>query len=238
MRIHSWRAAALVLTFAVSGTPTVAAPLMPPRTITVSGHGEVSAAPDSAQVSAGVTTQAEKAAEALANNTTAMNRVFGALKSAGVPDKKVQTSSFSISPQYTSYTENNANAQKITGYVVSNQVSVTLDHIANVGPVVDALAAAGANQMNGIVFTIHDPKPLLAQARAIAVDDAIGRAQTLAKASHVTLGPILSISEGVPNEGPRPLFLQAKAAGPREPTPIATGEETIAADVSIVWQIQ
>jgi uncharacterized protein YggE len=91
--------------------------------------------------------------------------------------------------------------------------------------------------MNGITFTIHDPKPLLAQARASAVDDAIGKAQAYAKAAHVSLGPILSISEGAPNEGPRPLFL-AKAQSVREATPIATGEQTVSADVSVVWQIQ
>ena len=237
MPIRFCCASLLALLVAGTAAPTFAASIAPPRTLTVSGHGAVNAAPDSALVSAGVTTQAETAAKALADNASAMNRVFGALKSAGVQDRNIQTSNFSVSPQFTPYNANNSNVQKIVGYLVTNQVNVTLDHIANTGPIVDALVSAGANQMNGISFTIHDPKPLLAQARAAAVDDAIGRAQTLAKAAHVTLGPILSIGEIMPNEGPRPLFA-AKVAGPREATPIATGEETVAADVSLVWQIQ
>lgn len=234
MTIHPWRAAALVLTFGLSGTPAVAAPLMPPRTITVAGHGEVNGVPDSAFVSAGVTTQADSAAAALSGNAKAMSRVFGALKNAGVQDKNVQTTNFSVQPQYA----NNSEDQKIVGYLVTNQVDVTLDHIANAGPIVDSLVAAGANRMNGISFTIHDPKPLLVQARASAVEDAIGKAQAYAKAAHVALGPILSISEA-PIEQPRPLFaMQARIAAAPPPTPVAAGEQTVAADVTLVWQIQ
>jgi uncharacterized protein YggE len=202
----------------------------------VEGHGEVNAVPDSALISAGVTIQAATAAAALSDNAAAMNRVFAALKSAGVQEKNIQTSNFSVAPQYTPYNSNNTGAQKIVGYLVSNQVNVTLEHVTNVGPTVDALVAAGANQMNGISFTIHDPKPLLAQARASAVVDARERAQTFAQAAHVTLGPILSIGEATV-EGPRPLFaMQAKANAAA--TPVAAGEQTVSADVSIVWQIQ
>lgn len=229
--VHHATAIALVL---FAATPALGAAAQPPRTITVAGHGEINGVPDSALVSAGVTTQASTAAAALADNAKAMNKVFSTLKSTGVQDKNIQTSNFSVQPQYANNTHDE---QKIVGYVVSNQVNVTLDHAANTGTVVDALVAAGANQMNGITFTIHDPKPLLAQARTSAVDDAIGKAQAYAKAAHVNLGPILSISEGVPNEGPRPLFF-AKAQSAREATPIATGEQTVSADVSVVWQIQ
>jgi len=232
MRVRYWRTAALVLIFGLPATPAVAAPL-PPRTITVAGHGEVNGVPDSALVSAGVTTQAGSAAAALSDNAKAMNRVFGALKSAGVQDKNIQTTNFSVQPQYA----NNSEDQKIVGYLVTNQVDVTLDHIANAGPIVDALVSAGANRMNGISFTIHDPKPLLAQARASAVEDAVAKAQAYAKAAHVALGPVLSISEAS-IEQPRPLFaMQARiAAAPQ--TPVAAGEQTVAADVTLVWQIQ
>jgi uncharacterized protein YggE len=101
---------------------------------------------------------------------------------------------------------------------------------------VDALVAAGANQMNGIGFTIHDPRPLLASARAAAVDDAAARAQVFAKAAHVALGPILSIEEG--GAAPvRPLY-EMRAMATAAPTPVAAGEQTVAADVTIVWEIR
>jgi uncharacterized protein YggE len=207
-----------------------------PHTITVTGHGEAKAAPDSAMVSAGVTTQAKTAAAALSENSAAMNRVFAALKRLGVEAKNIQTSNFTVSPQFTPYNSNSGNGQRIVGYQVSNQVDVTLERTAGVGPAVDALVAAGANQMNGIGFTIHDPKPLLASARAAAVDDAAARAQVFAKAAHVALGPILSIEEGgtVPV---RPLYAM-RAMAEAAPTPIAAGEQTVAADVTIVWEIR
>ena len=232
MRIRNWRTAALVLIFGLPTTPAVAAPL-PPRTITVEGHGEANGVPDSALVSAGVTTQANSAAAALSDNAKTMNRVFGALKSAGVQEKNIQTTNFSVQPQYA----NNSEDQKIVGYLVTNQVDVTLDHIANAGPIVDALVSAGANRMNGISFTIHDPKPLLMQARASAVEDAVAKAQAYAKAAHVALGPVLSISEA-PIEQPRPLFAMQARIAAAPPTPVAAGEQTVAADVTLVWQIQ
>jgi hypothetical protein len=209
----------------------------PPHTITVVGHGEAKAAPDSAMVSAGVTTQAKTAAAALTENSAAMNRVFAALKRLGVEAKNIQTSNFTVAPQFTPYGANNTNSQRIVGYQVNNQVDVTLVRTADVGPTVDALVAVGANQMNGIGFTIHDPKPFLASARTAAVEDAATRAQTFAKAAHVALGPILSIEEG--SAAPmRPLYSMRVSAASIAPTPVAAGEQTVAADVTIVWEIQ
>jgi uncharacterized protein len=234
MTIRFCPACAFVLTVICATAQAMAAPLQPPRTITVAGHGEVNGTPDSALVSAGVTTQAESAARALADNAASMNRVFAALKSAGVADKNIETSDFSVQPQYA----NNGDNQKIVGYQVTNQVNVRLDHIANVGATVDTLVSTGANRMNGISFAIRDPKPLLAEARSRAVDDAIAKAQAFATAAHVKLGPILSISEGGTQEA-RPLFaMQAKFAAAPPPTPVAAGEQSVAADVSIIWQIQ
>ncbi len=212
--------------------PALADP--PQRTITVTGHGDAQGTPDSAHISAGVQTQAKTAAQALAQNAAAMNNVFAALKRLGIPEKDIQTSDFSVSPQYTQYSS--TEAQKIVGYQVSNQVNLTLDNVSKVGPAIDALVAAGANQMNGISFAIHDPDPLLAEARTDAVNDAVARAQVLTKAAHVTLGPILSIQESNISP-PRPVFAMMKAAAPA-PTPIAAGSQTVSADVSITWEIQ
>jgi hypothetical protein len=208
-----------------------------PRTITVNGHGEASGTPDTAVITAGVTTVAKTAAAALSANASAMQNVFAALKRLGVPDEHVQTTNFNVEPQYAPYDSNVPAAQRITGYQVSNQVTVTIDHVANAGPTIDALTGAGANQMNGISFTIHDPKPLLEHARTDAVDDATALAKTLTSAAHVTLGPILSISESSEG-GPRPVFAGLAMMKAAAPTPVAAGTQTISADVSITWEIQ
>ncbi len=239
MRMLAAASAARTAMLALSLVGLSTGPLLaaePSRTITVEGHGEVMAPPDSASVSAGVTTQARTAAEALSANASAMNSVFAALKRMGVQDKNIQTSNFSVEPQYAPYNANNQDRQRIVGYQVSNQVNVVLDHVSNVGPAIDTLVAAGANQMNGISFMVHDPKPMMDQARTSAVEDAMARAAVLTKAAHVSLGPILSIAESsnVPPGPIRPMVMMKAVSS----TPIATGEQTISANVSITWEIQ
>jgi uncharacterized protein YggE len=204
-----------------------------PRTISMTGHGEVRSQPDMAQVSAGVTSNAVTAAQALAANSTRMKSVFAALEKLGVPEKNIQTTSFFVSPQYTNG-ENN-NARRLTGYQVSNEVSVRLDDVTKLGTALDALVSAGANQMNGISFSIQNTVPLLEKARTGAIADARARAETYAKAAGVSLGPILSISEGG-TEAPRPMYRMAASVA-ASPPPMAAGEQSVTADVAVVWEI-
>src|SRR6185312_9358110 len=126
-----------------------------PRTLTMSGSATAKAAPDMADISAGVATEAPTAAAALTANSTAMTRIFAALDRAGVARKNVQTSSFNVAPVYANRTQ--GEPQRLTGYRVSNEVHVILDDVAKVGATLDALVAAGANQMNGLNFSIKDP---------------------------------------------------------------------------------
>ena len=203
-----------------------------PRTLTMSGQGEVRAAPDAVDLSAGVTSQAPTAAAALAANTSHMQGVFAALKKLGVADKDMQTSNFSVSPQMTQVPNQ---PPRLSGYQVDNQVRVHLADVAKLGAALDALVTAGANQMLGIDFTISNPAPLLDQARVQAVADARAKAETYAKAAGVSLGPILSISENE-NQGPRPVYA-AMALRVGKAVPVAAGEESVNAQVSIVWEI-
>ena len=181
------------------------------------------AAPDQAQFSTGVVTQDRTAALALAANSRAMNAVFATLKRLGIADKDIQTSNFSLSPQYQIYkpgTSRSAAHRRLPG----------LEHcerhgrgFRKTGAVLDALVSSGSNQIDNIGFSIHDTKALLAQARAAAVKDAIDRAQTYAKAAGVTLGPIQSMSESGGVYQPRPMYGWKRwvAAPRRRPSPAA-----------------
>ncbi len=234
--LHTARALPLVAfllaassAFAADGMPTVTVP----STLTVSGTGEVKTAPDAATLSTGVVTQAATAAQALQSNARAMAGVFGTLRGAGIADKNIQTSGISLSPQYGG---KQGQPQHIVGYQVSNTVSVFIDRLDKVGPVLDALVAAGSNQIDGPNFTIADPKPLLAKAREAAVQDAVAKAKTYAAAAGVSLGTISSINESGGESAPRPMvmsMMMAKTPG----TPIAAGEESVTAEVSITWEI-
>ncbi len=226
-------AAAFVAVAAALSVSAAAADTAPPRTLSVTGLGVVKAAPDEASFSTGVIAQGATAAQALAANSRAMNAVFATLKRQGISDKAIQTSNLSLSPQYQQCKPNVACAQKIIGYDVSNTVSVTVG-LDKTGAVLDALVASGSNQIGGISFAIHDPKPLLEQARAEAVKDAFTRGQLYAKAAGVSLGPILSFQEGG-SEVPRPVFKAMAMRGVAEAMPIAGGEESINASVAITW---
>jgi uncharacterized protein YggE len=212
-----------------------------PHILSVSGEGEVRAVPDQARLTAGVVTHGKTAAEALAANSTAMNSVFAALKKRGIPEKSITTSNFSINPQYPPYRQDapQEDRTRIIGYEVSNQVTVIVDDVSKAGATLDALVAAGANQAGGVSFAIRDPKPLMKEARADAVKDAMEKARTLAEAAGVALGPILSINEGGPVR-PVPMFAKAMAesAVAAPPAPMAPGEQSVTVNVSIAWEIQ
>ena len=232
MRIWSWTALALALCaapqLAMAQTPP------PPRTITMSGHGEARATPDTAMLSAGVSAQAPTAAAALAANNSRMQAVIAALKKLGVPDKDIQTSNFSVSPQYAN---GNGEAPRITGYQATNQVEVRLEDVSKLGVTLDALVTAGANQMNGVSFSIRDDAALLAQARAAAVAEARLKAETFPKAAGVGLGSILSIGESG-SEATAPVSMLPRRWRCAKAVPVALGEQSVGADVTIMWEIK
>jgi uncharacterized protein YggE len=225
----------------LSGSLAALAPLSamadPAHTITVSGSGEARGAPDQVQLSAGVTTAAPTAAAALAENAQTMTTVFDTLKRLGVPERAIQTTNFSVSPQYPPYNANNGGVQKIVGYQISNQVSVTLDDTKKLGRALDALVTAGANQINSVSFSIKDADALEAKAQADAVGNARTRAETYAKAAGVNLGGVVSISEGA-TEAPRPMYRMAAGLAAAPVTPTAAGEQSVTANVTVVFEIR
>jgi uncharacterized protein len=238
---RSWHAAlafaAVIAVCAPVKTTLAAETGFGPRTISVNGEGEVFAKPDTARFAAAVVTQAQTAEAATAANSEAMNRVFAALNQLGIPANKVQTSNFSVQPQYPPFRADAPAAPRtITGYQVSNQVTVTVDDLSKLGPALDLLVRSGANQVGSVFFSVADPKPLAQRARAEAVADAAAKARTLATAAGVTLGPLLAIQEGPGLIRPvAPLALrQAEAAAP----PIAAGEQPFIVTVTMTYGIQ
>jgi uncharacterized protein YggE len=221
---------------ALAMSPASARAVAASHTMTVSGEGEVKGVPDEAILSAGVVSQAATANEALAANRSAMSDVFATLKRQGIPDRSIQTSEFNVQPQYAPERQDNT-PPRVVGYRVSNSVSVTIDDLSKLGAAIDALVASGANSMGGISFTIRDPKPLLRQAREAAVKDAMDRAAVYAKAAGLTLGHIVQIDEGAA-QTPRPVFRAMAVDAVMAPTPIAAGEQTVSAEVTVTFEIK
>jgi uncharacterized protein YggE len=203
--------------------------------ITVTGRGEASSAPNLAHVSVGVVTQSKTAADALAQNNAAMQRLMDALKARGIESRDVQTSSFHVSPQYP-HDDQGRQPPRISGYQVSNQVRIRVRQIDRLGAVLDQLVQEGANQVHGVGFEIAEPEALLDGARTRAMENARRKAELLAKAAGVRLGRPLSIQEGhgaVPP--PMPMY---RMAAQESSVPIASGEQTVEAQVTVSYAIE
>jgi uncharacterized protein YggE len=223
--------AALLAVLAVAGLPVAAAAqqVMPPHIIT-SGEGTARVVPDLAVIQAGVTTQGKTARDASAANSAAMTRVQAALKSAGIADRDLQTAYFSIRPMSDSRRDGDT---RITGFQATNEVSVRIRALGKLATVLDQMIAAGANDVSGIHFVVAEKSTLLDRARAEAVLDARRKAEQLAKAAGVRLGPPRSIIE---SDSQPPQGRMAMRAAPAS-VPVAIGEQTLQVHVSVTFEL-
>jgi uncharacterized protein len=208
-----------------------------PRALSLSGHGEARLAPDMAVVTLGVASTAATAREALDANSKSMESIIATLTAAQIERRDVQTSNFSVSPRY-DYGQGGSQQPKVLGYDVSNNVNVTIRKLDALGAVLDAVVSAGSNQINGVMFQIARPEAASDEARKLAVADAKRKANIYAQASGVTLGNIVSISEGGGYQPPIPMFKTMRAEAMAADVPIAQGEQVIAVDVNITWEIK
>jgi uncharacterized protein YggE len=204
--------------------------------ITVVGEGDVQVPPDQVTVTAGVTTEAKTAAEALQANSTKMAELLKTLKANNVADKHVQTSNFHVSPQQV-FDRDGQRPPKVVGYTVTNQVTVRILEVAKLGAILDAVVQAGGNQIQGVTFSVADPQPHLDQARRKAIADAKHRASEYAAAAEVKLGKPRLIQE-TSAAPPRPMYAQAMRGVAAAEVPIAAGEQTISAQVTVVFAIE
>jgi len=212
---------------------TLSAAESPQRSITVTASGTVSIEPDRARVSTGVTAEGATAREALTGNTSAMQKVIGELKSAGIDPKDIQTSSFRVEPRYTRPAE--GQAPKIDSYSVTNEVHVLVRDLDKLGDILDRLVTAGANQQSGLSFEVSKAEEMRDEARKQAVANARRRAELYASAAGAEVGEVLTIAEGEASMSPRPMFARAMKA---EAVPIERGTETLEATVTITWALK
>jgi uncharacterized protein YggE len=207
-----------------------------PASISVTGEATVTVAPDQAQIDGGVISNAKTAREASEANNSAMGKVLLALKGAGIEEKDYQTSRLSLQPQYA---PNQPSQPVIVGYIASNRVTIRLRDVSKVASVIDALVSAGANNIGNINFMVSQASKLLDDAREQAIADARRKAEIYAKASGVTLGAPLSISEEGSSGPHRPLRAGvAYSMRASAPTPVAQGEETLQITVNVSWAIK
>lgn len=214
----------------------------PRREITVSGEGQASAAPDLATISFAVQRNAATAREALdqANESTA--KVIAGMKELGIEPRDLQTSGFSISPQYR-YDNANGNEQKppeLVGYEVRNGLTIRLRDLAKSGEILDRAVTLGVNSGGDIAFAVDNTDKLRVDAKTAAVKDATQTARALAEAAGVGLGDVVGIQTvemGMPMVPMPAPMMRADAAALKSSVPVEAGETTMRANVTMTFAI-
>jgi hypothetical protein len=223
--------------FATSLPAQAQQPQVPERRVVVIGAGSVSVAPDYAQIRSGVTTRAKTAKEAAEATTKAMAAVTAMLLGAGIAPKDIQTSPYSVQPIYESRQPNTE--QKLSGFSVFNQITVTIRQLDKAGEILDWLVTTGATDVGNIQFLHSDLSKALDQAREAAVADARRKAELYAHASGLSLGSVTWITEDSAYVPPMPkaAVRAFDGASAPAPVPIAAGEDTLHVSITVGFEM-
>jgi len=133
------------------------------------------------------------------------------------------------------------NKQTLTGYEVSETISVKLRDLTKAGSLLASLGSAGVSNLTGPSFTVDNPDSVQAQARSIAIADAQSKADALAKELGVRIVRVTSFNDD--NNGiVYPMMAMAAnmsagssaAAAPEVPA----GQQKVTDNVSITYEIQ
>jgi uncharacterized protein YggE len=209
-------------------------PAFSATTLSLAASGEVKTAPDMATITVGVDTTAPSAAQAMSGNALRMARVIAALKAAGLAARDLQTSNLSLSPQTVN---EEGRSPRITGYQASNQLTATVRDLSAIGPVADAVVAAGATNIGQISFGLSDPLGAQNAARVAAVKALQDKAALYAQASGYHVARLINLSEGAPEESAQLKFRPMAAMRAVAPTPVETGDVTVHIDVGGIFEL-
>jgi uncharacterized protein YggE len=239
---RSLGAALVVALVTLVAWPVAAQPPTPaPRTLAVTGEGEVKTAPDLAVISFAVETTAPKAAAAVAENARKSTALADELKRQLGDTGKVSTTRYSVDPVYEQRERGAAAAPpRITGYIVRNQVRAETRAVDSVGTLIDAATTAGANSVDGLEFTLKERAAAQNDALQRAGHDARRQAEAAATALGVKLGKVLNAAvSGPPVVVPPPYArMRVAMAESSAPTPVEAGDVTVTATLQVTYEIE
>ena len=213
------------------------APPSPP-VIVVSGSAQVFVAPDQATVRLGIVRQAANAQATQEQANAIAQEILNAIGKAGVPASQIQTMRLVLSPVYAPRSPDSRDAPRIVAYNATNTVSVRLENLSLVGPVIDAGLKAGANQLENVQFGLRNDLPSRQQALKEAVEEARSKAITMAETLRVNLAEVVEASEGgvaIISDRIEPVAGRAMALAAE--TPVSPGQIQVNANVTIRYRI-
>ena len=223
-----------LLSIAVAAVITPSAHAAATRYITVSAQGTVKVVPDAVRINVTATSVAATSKEALAATAKTATAVRAALKTAKIDTKDIATQSVSVYPEY-KYT--NDGGSTLTGYRGSQSFTITVRAADTAGSLVDALVAAGGDnlQINGATPFVLDSTKSLEAARAAAVKSAKAKATSYAKLMGVKLGKVNYLVENSAPTNYTPVMAVAKAES--DATVIDLGQQDVSISVTVQWSL-
>lgn len=206
------------------------------RTITISGEGKVTAIPDIATLSLGMENTSLDIQDAQKKNSGAMNSLINQLTALGISQDDIQTTNYSIYPQY----DWTSGKQILRGYTISQNVSVKIRKTNLIDQVLKIVGDLKLNQVGGLTFDIDQPEIYRQQAREKALQNAKDKADVLAKIMGVKLGKVISFNESGTAPTYYPIYTKSEAlglgGGGTAPT-VSAGSQDIIIDASVVYEI-
>lgn len=182
----------LLLAQALPAATTV---LQPGETLLeVSEEGEARAVPDVARVTAEVSGEGRTSAEALAAASEAADRLARAAADAGIPAADVRLEPVAVRPRFRLDSNGNQTDERI-GFRAEAPFSIRNVGADTVPALLDALARAGASELNGPYFGFSDERAVRARARDAAIAAAQREAADYAAAMGKRVSRVLRVSE-------------------------------------------
>jgi uncharacterized protein YggE len=234
--------AAVVAALLLGGCTTrvVTTPASGPQlgTVTAQGSGTVSAIPDQAVMSFGVSAQTKDAKSALDQVAGKADKVAAALKGAGVADKDIQTANVSVYPQYGNQPVTSSAQPPIVGYQTSLSVTAKVRDLASLSKVIGAASSAGVDSINGPTFSIAEDSTYREQAIAKAVADARTTGAAMAKAAGKSLGEVVSVTSNAASPPIRTFADSTAASASAGSVPIQPGQLDVNSDVTVIFELK
>ncbi len=205
------------------------------RYITVNSEGTVKVAPDAVRLNATVTVVGANNAAALSAASTSATAVRTALTTGGVAAKDIASQSVTVYPEY-NYTQDKG--QALIGYRASQSFVVTIRNAKSAGAIVDAVVAAGGDnlQVNGVTPFVLDTTKATLSARTDAVKKAKAKAASYASLLGVKLGKVNYLTENSSPTNYVPMLAMAKSADTGA-TQIDLGQQDVSVGISVQWAL-
>lgn len=200
------------------------------KMISTTGEATVAVTPDMAVLTLGVQSTDKDVKAAYNDNKTKMDAILKELANLGIEKKDIKTTTFTVNPNY----DWADGSSKLTGYTVTNMVTVTIRDLDKVGTVLESAILQNSNAINGLEYKVADNSKSYKAALRLAIRNAKEKATEMADELGYKKVTAVSVRENSISEGGPVYFDKAMLANAG--APVSRGTVEIKATVSVDFQ--